>query len=317
LSVDNSGFIRVAIPAKFNWRPGQHCFLRFTSLGLQHAISSHPFTICSLPSMQPGDQNELVFYVRPHGGFTAKLRTQALENPGSSIPVLVDGPYGGINMSRYTDVDNILVVAGGSGAGWCLPLIEQFVRHGPHSQSTHMSHKDPSDIEKDIPSDRSTRPTSLRLVLATRDTASRRWFLEAVEEILARYHTTSVSSGVRVQVYLTGEAAREAGSPEQISEDVSKPSVLSLVGNRMVISEEEHHGTVTGSEFEGRPLLSSIVKEEAQTLTGGRQLLSVFACGPATMQNDVRNAVAAANIEILRGSLAGGVYLYTEHFSWA
>jgi NAD(P)H-flavin reductase len=315
--VDNSGFIRVVIPAKFNWRPGQHCFLRFTSLGLQHAVSSHPFTICSLPSMQPGGQNELVFYVRPHGGFTAKLRTQALERPGFSTSVLVDGPYGGINMSKYIDADNILVVAGGSGAGWCLPLIEQFVRHGPHSRSTHIGDNVPSDIEKDISSGNFTRPNSLRIVLATRNTASRRWFLGAVEEILARYHTTSFSSGVRVQVYLTGKAASEAESPEQISEDVSKPSVSSLVGNRTGISEEEHHGTVTGSEFEGRPVLSSIVKEETRTLTGGRQLLSVFACGPATMQNDVRNAVAAANIEILRGSLAGGVYLYTEHFSWA
>jgi hypothetical protein len=40
-------------------------------------------------------------------------------------------------------------------------------------------------------------------------------------------------------------------------------------------------------------------------------------CGPVTMQNDVRNAVAAANLGILRGGKGGGAYLHTEHFSWA
>src|ERR1700761_2927581 len=119
--VEDNGFTRITIPAKFDWRPGQHCFLRFTSFGLLQAISAHPFTICSSPSIQPNEQSELVFYIRHQRGFTAKLYQYSLENPGASVPVLVDGPYGGINPQKYDDGDHLLVIAGGSGAGWCLP----------------------------------------------------------------------------------------------------------------------------------------------------------------------------------------------------
>jgi hypothetical protein len=31
------------------WTPGQHVFVRFATLGM-HALTSHPFTICSLPA---------------------------------------------------------------------------------------------------------------------------------------------------------------------------------------------------------------------------------------------------------------------------
>jgi predicted ferric reductase len=74
---------------------------------------------------------------------------------------------------------------------------------------------------------------------------------------------------------------------------------------------------VTDREFEGRPKLPSIVIEEASKVREGEQSLSVFVCGPTTMQNDVRNAVAAENLNIVKGSRSGGVYLHSEHFSWA
>jgi ferredoxin-NADP reductase len=260
------------------------------------------------------EQNELIFYVRPHGGFTAKLHAQALENSGSSIPVLVDGPYGGINISQFTDGDRVLIIAGGSGAGWCLPFVEKFVRYGSRSQGTHI---DLSNVEKDIPSSSNTGTRSLRLVLATRDTTSRRWFLGAVEEILERYRTSSPAFGVRVQVYLTGKAAGEAVSSQDISEDFMTPNGSSLVADNIEISKGKSYDTVSRSEFEGRPQLPIIVKEEAQALRGGHQSLSVFVCGPITMQNDVRNAVAAENLDIVRSSRVNGVYLYSEHFSWA
>lgn len=50
------GTIRVTIPTKMSWKPGQHVFLRFWALGL-HAMTMHPFTICSLPSSK-----KMVFY---------------------------------------------------------------------------------------------------------------------------------------------------------------------------------------------------------------------------------------------------------------
>jgi NAD(P)H-flavin reductase len=314
--VDSSGFIRVAIPATFDWLPGQHCFLRFTSFGLLEAISSHPFTICSSPSMDSNAHSEMVFYIRPHRGLTAKLHAHAMENPASSISVLVDGPYGGISTQQIIDADHALVIAGGSGAGWCLPFVEQFIRSRERSHGASQSPNDTSQIEKGLHAGNLTMSGSLRVVLATRDSASRKWFLGAVDELLVKHNTSESLSNVRVEVHLTGKAAQEADLQDNGSEDVSLPSDEALPDTKIAPSNETHQGTLAG-EFEGRPQLPTIIKEEADLVRERHQSLSVFVCGPITMQNDVRNAVAAENLNILRGSKAGEISLHSEHFSWA
>ncbi|KAF1940217.1 hypothetical protein EJ02DRAFT_435809 [Clathrospora elynae] len=316
ISVDNSGFIRVTIPAKFEWKPGQHCFLRFTSFGLLQATSSHPFTICSLPSLRPGEQSELVFYIRRQGGFTAKLHEYALQHPGHSVPVLVDGPYGGVNLQNYHDADHVLVAAGGSGAGWLLPLIEQFIRYGTRSQDAHVHVKESLHVE-DSHERSHSGPFSLRVVLATRDTTSRMWFLGAVDELLAKHSTADSLSDVRVQVYLTGDAAREADLSNKDIEDIPTPDGSLSTTDKINVRGQVHLSTMQGREFEGRPQLPMIVSEEANKVHDAGQSLSVFVCGPVTMQNDVRNAVAVENLKILKGSKSGGIYLHSEHFAWA
>ena len=126
--IEDNGFTRITIPANFKWQPGQHCFLRFRSFGI-HALSSHPFTICSLPSMSQEKPSELTFYIRHQGGLTARLYNYAMTHPGVQVPVFVDGPYGGIDNQKFFGSDRLVVVAGGSGAGWMLPFVEQFLRY--------------------------------------------------------------------------------------------------------------------------------------------------------------------------------------------
>ncbi|KAN0099603.1 Ferric reductase like transmembrane component domain containing protein [Hyaloscypha variabilis] len=325
ISVENNGFTRITVPANFDWTPGQHCFLRFTSFGLLQAISAHPFTICSSPSADPDEQSELIFYIRHQRGFTAKLYQYALELLGASVPVLVDGPYGGINLQKFNNADNLVVIAGGSGAGWCLPFIERFVKHclnplvpadEEHGQVA------PTDTKETLPvvvnrGRSQSGPLSLRVILATRDISSRQWFLKTVSELLSTHSATDSSSSVRVQVYLTGDAAEEAQLSKKGPETVTSSKDSSSSAEKINSMEDGHQITVLGKEFKGRPALSVIVQEEAAKVADAGQSLSVFVCGPETMQNDVRNAVAAENLKILKGSKTGGVYLHSEHFSWA
>jgi NAD(P)H-flavin reductase len=303
VSLDASGFIRVAIPATFTWAPGQHCFLRFTSFGVLQAVSSHPFTICSSPSMDPDAQSELVFYIRPHSGFTAKLHAHALAHPNSSIRVLVDGPYGGITPQNFTDSDHALVIAGGSGAGWCLPYVEHFLRVRRRSYDTPFTSNDTSEIEKGL--HKVSKTTSLRVVLATRDAASRMWFLGAVDALRVKYNTSESLSDLRVDVHLTGKADVIARGSDDVS-DSSLPDKQAAVANQDRLA----------GEFEGRPQLPAVVKEEADLVKDEGRVLSVFVCGPSTMLNDVRNAVAAGNLRVVRGDSKGGIYMYAEHFEW-
>jgi len=316
IHLEDNGFIRLTIPTNMKWGPGQHCFLRFTSFGLQ-SFSSHPFTICSLPSIRADETSALVFYIRHQGGLTKKLYEYAQQHPGAGTPVLVDGPYGGVNMQKHDKGGRLLVVAGGSGAGWMLPLIELFIRRRSNEQVPESTI---GDNEKQISENgvHATHPgpLSLRVILATRDTNSRIWFLRTVGELLTGYSATHTSTELDVQVHLTGDAEQLAGVSTKMAGVVVSPASASSSDNIEVQTGDEK-ASVPGKELGGRPSLPSIIHEEALMATDGEHSLSVFVCGPETMQNDVRNAVAKENLSILKGSKSGGVYLHSEHFSWA
>jgi predicted ferric reductase len=319
--IEDNGFTRVTIPANFHWASGQHCFLRFTGFGVLQAMSTHPFTVCSSPSSDPNVQSELVFYIRHQGGFTKKLYQHALDHPGVSVPVLVDGPYGGVNTSRLDTADHYLLIAGGSGAGWCLPFIEHFIHLSTASIDEEDAYSTQASKEGEFREHtgarrKSAKHISMRVILATRDTASRLWFERTVDALLKRSGISNTSSFLCVQVYLTGEAAEKA--------DLSSRNVDTMNAQDSSTSQEEivypakgMEIPVPGKEYEGRPNLPVIVIEEASRAAAGRESLAVYVCGPTTMQNDVRNAVAMENLDIVRGARLGGVYLHTEHFSWA
>ncbi|KFY45271.1 hypothetical protein V494_01026 [Pseudogymnoascus sp. VKM F-4513 (FW-928)] len=325
IHVEDNGFTRITIPSSnMRWKPGQHCFLRFTSFGFQ-AFSSHPFTICSLPSRQPNEKSELVFYIRHQRGLTEKLYRHALKQPGASVPVHVDGPYGGINMQRYIQGDRLLVVAGGSGAGWILPFIELFHRWDSTASDEEQGKETETDSETQPDTghcERSpSRPLSLRVIVATRDISTRTWFLRTVDELLSKHSTSRSSLDIDVQVYLTGEAERVVHMPKAVDDSTILSESASSSENSndkdVIVKTEVQQVAASGNEHCGRPELPLIVHEEGMRAAEAGQSLSVFVCGPNTMQNDVRNAVAEENLNILKGSKSGGVYLHSEHFSWA
>jgi NAD(P)H-flavin reductase len=256
-----------------------------------------------------------VFYIRHQGGFTAKLYQHALDHPeGISVPVMIDGTYGGASSPKLRDADHLLVIAGGSGAGWCLPFIESFIRSA--STPGDEEHGNSAPAEEKAVISRRVRHASLRVVLATRDTSSRIWFERTVDAILAKYSTTSVSASIRVQVYLTGEAADQADLSSKGPRQTLSPGSTSSDDN-IVDPEKGLATTVPGGEFQGRPQLPVVVQEEAAQAAEADGSLNVYVCGPTTMQNDVRNAVASENLKILGGARTGSVYLHSEHFEWA
>lgn len=318
--MEENGFTRITIPVNFSWRPGQHCFLRFTSFGLLQALSAHPFTICSLPSRQPGVKSELVFYIRHQGGFTAQIYEFAMKNPNATVPVLIDGPYGGINMQTYYQSDHILVIAGGSGVGWTLPFIEQFITCRSTPADEECGRAEEVDSEK-VASDDELRhayklsmPSSLRLILATRDISSRTWYVQAVNKLLAEHSVTNSLHNIHIQVHLTGDAIKDNNSTNQVQEHPAILERRSSLPQR--ISGEGNQISTLAEECEGRPQLPVIIQEAARVMEASESL-GVYVCGPTTMQNDVRNAVADVNLNIFKGSKSGGAYLHCEHFSWA
>lgn len=322
--IEDNGFTRITIPANFKWQPGQHCFLRFRSFGI-HALSSHPFTICSLPSTLPNKPSEITFYIRHQEGFTARLYDYAMTHPGVQVPVLVDGPYGGIDNEKYFSSDRLVVVSGGSGAGWMLPLIDQFLRYlsltgVPEPLVEEMQENKQSSDE--APCQRVLRgPRSLRVILSTRDVATRTWFHSTLNDMLSEYKPLGTASDLSVEVYLTGEAERTlqppTGSASKLersgSSSAGEDTIEKHTGERRKYNTDDE----PAEEVRGRPDIPLIIRDEAAGARTAGQTVGVFVCGPLTMQDDARNAVAKENLRILKNPSSSGMYLHLEHFSWA
>ncbi|RSM00633.1 hypothetical protein CEP52_009002 [Fusarium oligoseptatum] len=189
LTLASNGFIRVSIPTKATWTVAQHYFVRFMGLG-PHALTLHPFTACSLPFREARnglDESELVFFIRPRGGLTARLAHYTELKTNTKMRVLLDGPYGGVDATAIGDSQRMLVIAGGSGAGWILPFITAYLDH--QVQAGSLTDED--------------SPRSLKVILATRDFLTATWFEEEVQHLLTSRSEAS-TSGLEVEIYYTG-----------------------------------------------------------------------------------------------------------------
>ncbi|PYH43009.1 ferric reductase family protein [Aspergillus saccharolyticus JOP 1030-1] len=310
LHLESNGFIRITIPAAFRWRPGQHCFLRFTNFGLLHALSAHPFTICSLPAEKPGEESRLIFYIHHQGGFTARLYDYVLAHPDATVSVLVDGPYGGINMPSYSRSDNLLLIAGGSGLGWTLPFIQQFLSSRCTPRDVECGHEVDVVSDDDAKAARHNSPRSLRVILATRDPDSRMWFDQAVRRLREELAVPGTVLNLHIQLHRTRDEADQQPTQSQqapVEWKEQGPRPASRDGLR-----DQAMRTMVDC-YKGRPRLPGIIREAVQP----GESLGVYVCGPLSMQSDVRKAVADENVKLLKGGQSGGVYLHCEHFQWA
>ncbi|KAI0329178.1 hypothetical protein GY45DRAFT_1253334 [Cubamyces sp. BRFM 1775] len=187
--------VKVTIPSKLKWGAGQHFFVRFLDLGI-HAATSHPFTVATLPSESAAkdDVNMIELYVKIHGGITRRLQGLCQGGCLRSSRVLLDGPYGGVegDLKVY---DRVLLLAGGSGATFVVPLLLDIVRS---------SAKDTSQVRRKV-----------HLVWAVRTPCTLSWF----EDVLAA--TVKGGSGdlsVSISYYITGTSTAAPDETSSISE---------------------------------------------------------------------------------------------------
>jgi NAD(P)H-flavin reductase len=118
-----ANMVKVVIQTNTKWSPGQHYFIRFLSLGI-HSLSSHPFTVASIPKSEQ-NSGQLELFVRGQNGITGRLVKFALGTRTSRV--LLDGPYGGIQGSLKI-YDRVLLVAGGSGSTFVMPVLLDLMR---------------------------------------------------------------------------------------------------------------------------------------------------------------------------------------------
>ena len=112
------------------WRATDHVFVTIPSLGREHILQAHPFTIAS-PAPEPhSHKTRLDLIIRGQDGFSKDLL--AFAKCHESIEVRVDGPYGSQHaVENLQSSDSAIIVAGGSGIAVAWPLVWSLVARSP------------------------------------------------------------------------------------------------------------------------------------------------------------------------------------------
>ena len=324
LELTTSGAIRVSIPTTSSWWPGQHIFIRFLTLDL-HTLTSHPFTICSLPipNRSPSPSTEdpmrspltMNFYISPRSGLTARLSSLTQQSPGGkNVRVLLDGPYGGLKHRTLQSFNKALLIAGGAGAGFTLPVIEDFLqREYPGGRRCQVTE-----------GEKSYQTKTLRVVLAVKTEAYRAWYEEMLKELIRNCGLEHKTDALVVHIYVT-EPGTPSGATQldfkfsptsspstpSNSEDKEKGDSISIAAPPQGASDRDACASIHRGPRPDLPALIKRVNAEKAEM----ESLGIAVCGPSGMLFDVRNAAASAQVDILKRG-GGEVWLYQEHFGW-
>ncbi|EIM92768.1 uncharacterized protein STEHIDRAFT_117735 [Stereum hirsutum FP-91666 SS1] len=277
-----SNTVKITIPVhpKCTWKPGQHFFVRFIgpSLGL-HSFSSHPFTVASVPSVGGAD-NTVEMYVRGYRGITGRLGAVAAILKGRGVTAVLDGPYGGLHTS-VQGFNRVLLLAGGSGATFTLPIM--------------------TDICRAI-SAGSTTCSKVDFIIAAPSYDSIEWcedYCTAARTMLES-NTGGKGSALAVSVYIT----RQDASSSSATVDEEKGEADG--------TQKFRHGAI---HREGRPDLKQLIRSACDEQPNGS--VAVICCGPDEFSYAVRNAVASCELDIALGRLGcRDLFLHTEAYSW-
>lgn len=308
-----SGLLRVSVPTVISWTPGQHVFIRFITSDL-HLLTAHPFTISSVcrDPDETGKASELIFYIKPRGGVTGRLATMAAKQPGISKKILIEGPYGGVSAHHMSRFDTLLVIAGGSGGGFSLAMVDEALRLS--SQSPDQSYFGQGRRK-------------LQVVFSTREVDMADWYTDEIESRLS--HSTMLSADPD-NCFETSVSVHVTSSVSSCSSSTNRDSTYSTS-----TFESEEKGpvkkmpspeiTTTGSfslnvHRDARPDIPGLVARtvtdaRVHTAPGGKKKrIGVLVCGPASMLHDTRNAAALAQTRALGGEVEE-LYLHSEPFA--
>ncbi|ESK91553.1 metalloreductase transmembrane [Moniliophthora roreri MCA 2997] len=181
--------LRVKCNPREVWGPGQHYFLHFMTVT---PFQSHPFTIANLPS---AENNELVVLVRQASGVTKRLAKHlGGKDADATIPVFLDGPFGGIHndLSIY---EHVVLIAGGTGITFIMPVLQDLIQKSKNEECVCKS---------------------IQVLWSVRDEESISWGITDLEKAVKE----APSSVVTVKIHVTGPSS----NPDNESEKEKDPS---------------------------------------------------------------------------------------------
>ncbi|KAH7105459.1 ferric reductase NAD binding domain-containing protein [Auriculariales sp. MPI-PUGE-AT-0066] len=292
--------VRLTVSRRMSWKAGQHAYIVVPSVST-FPFEAHPFTISSISaslgeSALPSEK-DLVFLVHGEDGFTKRLREYVTAKGVCSVPVYVDGPYG-MPPSLET-FDTVILVAGGTGITYTLPLLLDAVRNAKLGRSV---------VRKIV------------FIWAIRNAADVKWISSALVDALA---TAPARLAIEPRIFVTrGDASIPTLTSTEDRVFVGKVDDAEDKSAHEIVDEKEIEKSASESDAAlsalrlelGRPDVDSLLRAEIAAARGQR--VSIDVAGPSTLAAAVRSTLrssAAGPSSALRGGAS--VTLHVETFS--
>ncbi|CAA7259897.1 unnamed protein product [Cyclocybe aegerita] len=266
------------------WKAGQHAYVILPSVSSM-PFEAHPFTIASIAEdVNDNKERDAVFLIRGRSGFTERLRQHAKEKHGSRVPAFMDGPYGcPPDLRHYT---TCILVAGGSGISYTLPLLLDLVRISAKGGKSAVGR--------------------VVFVWAVRDPAHLKWISQTLVEALNRSGSSIV---IEPRIYITGPEYPIPQVPD-LQQDAA--SVASSSEKKLDIVGADLPVYSSLKLVHGRPSMKKLIHDEIESSVGP---ISVDVAGPSSLAESIRRAVScdlAGPASVLKGSQP--VTLHVETF---
>ncbi|KAF9266053.1 hypothetical protein L218DRAFT_942341 [Marasmius fiardii PR-910] len=267
------------------WKPGQHYFIHFATL---MPFQSHPFTISNIPQVEGGEDRpqELVVLIRQANGFTKKLArylVRKVEAQGETkkvtsmtIPLLLDGPYGGVSqdLSIY---EHVLLVAGGTGITFVMPVLQDLIRK--------------MNINPSL-----TVCKSVQMLWSVRAQESISWMINELQEAVK----VAPPGSITIKIHVTGDEMNNSSNDLESSEVKEAPE-----------SSNVDASPALSYPLFGRADIPSVVRAAGMgtlgiAACGPQSLLYDVRNAVASLQKDI----------LLSESGCVEVYLHSEEYGW-
>lgn len=276
--------------AKRTYTPGQHIYLSIpaTSDAPLNSLRINPFTIANLPATD----GYMRLVIRPISGTTRLLADLAQNSDQPTTQLQIEGPYGA---SPYfpnlkNSYDRILLVAGGVGATFTLPIYRDLLRHAREGISAE---------------------SYIRFVWSVRNAGDAAWGIKYLQDDGG----DALFQGF--EIYVSGPPVpqrilSEGGEPAEESIELQERNQL------LQATGEDNNGELSTIEssannitrHQGRPDLRSIVDDTFSTDDDQSAKVAVLVCGPVGMGGVLRKEVGRW---VGRGH---EVFWHNEEFGW-
>lgn len=233
---------------------------------------------------QRADGYHIQCLFRTHKGITSSLRTSLGPKQRLTIPICIDGPYGGLPPSHLAlqAADTVLCIAGGIGITYAAGFVRQFTRERLGTYG--------SAFKKLMP-----RCSKFMLAWSVREQGLLDY---CKRSLLPNIQKEVNDESIHYRFWLTGSSSSSS----------STSPVSGLTKERKardVCCEIGHSGELV-QQFEGRMDVRQIVR----SVMSPRRRIVVMVCGPGSLSDDVRSQVVSW------AEKAYVVDLLCESFAW-